>query len=187
MKEKNTSRALDRIRKVIRINNTTLMRAESIIQFYVKNRYLKLLIFIFPIILFSIFLGVKMLFPSTYTRIIQEDSPIEYLQAFFYFLSSILSLLVSFTFFKNKFFLCGVLYSLLAFGLFFITMEEISWGQRLFNIANPNYFSDNNVQNEISFHNMKPIQRYLHKFYILLGAYEVHMELFRGYLFREKK
>ena len=124
MKEKNTLGALDRIKKFIRINNTTLVRAESIIQFYVKNPYLKLLIFIFPIILFSIFLGVKVVFPFTYTRIIQEDSPIEYLQAFFYFLSSILSLIVSFTFFKNKFFLHGVLYSLLAFGLFLLQWKK---------------------------------------------------------------
>lgn len=57
-------------------------------------------------------------------------------------------------------------------------MEEISWGQRFFNIANPNYFSDNNVQNEISFHNLKPIQRYLHVFYILLGAYGAFSWLF---------
>ena len=34
--------------------------------------------------------------------------------------------------------------------------EEISWGQRLFGIEEiPGYFSENNVQNELNFHNLK--------------------------------
>ena len=42
------------------------------------------------------------------------------------------------------------------FGLFclFVTFEEISWGQRLFNLASPEYFLSNSDQQEINIHNV---------------------------------
>jgi len=46
------------------------------------------------------------------------------------------------------------LYFLLSIGMLFIFLEEISYGQRLFNIEPPQYFKDNNRQDEINFHNM---------------------------------
>jgi hypothetical protein len=103
---------------------------------------------------------------------VQEDSVIEYAQALFYFISSILSFLVSIKFLKNKLAVHGVLYSILALSLLFIFVEEISWGQRIFNIATFDYFQQNNYQQEISIHNLKIIQiPLLIKIYMLVGAY----------------
>jgi len=47
-------------------------------------------------------------------------------------------------------------------GCFFLFgfLEEISWGQRIFNIATPQEFKDVNVQNEINIHNLAPFQGY---------------------------
>ncbi|MBM9519902.1 hypothetical protein JWG39_08740 [Desulforhopalus vacuolatus] len=59
----------------------------------------------------------------------------------------------------------------LAIGLLFSSLEEISWGQRLFDIENPVYFEKHNVQCEISIHNLDIVQPKLHKIYILTGAY----------------
>ena len=132
---------------------------------------MKFLIFLFPIALFFIFLCLKLVSPDTYIRLIREDSVIEYAQALFYFLSSILSFLISIKFLKNKVTLHGVLYSILAIGLLFISLEEISWGQRIFNIVNPDYFKQHNIQNEISFHNLNAVQPLIHKIYIFVGAY----------------
>lgn len=42
---------------------------------------------------------------------------------------------------------------LIAFGFFFIGMEEISWGQRLLGIETPHIVSQINYQSEINFHN----------------------------------
>jgi len=148
------------------------------VRLYRIKRYMKILIFLFPITLFLIFLCIKMVSPSTYILIIQEDSAIEYAQAFFYFLSSILSFLVSVTFLRNKMTLHGILYGVLALGLLFISLEEISWGQRIFNIDNLSYFVQHNVQNEISFHNLDTVQPLLHRFYILTGAYGAFAWLF---------
>ena len=139
---------------------------------------MKKFIFLFSIIFFLVSLCVKLVSPSKYMLLIQEDSVIEYAQAFFYFLSSMLSFFVAVMFLKNKIALHGILYCILALGLLFVSLEEISWGQRIFDIANPDYFSQHNVQNEISFHNLQTVQPYLHKFYILTGAYGAFAWLF---------
>jgi len=136
-----------------------------------ENYLTEVLVFLFPVVLFSIFLCIKLLLPDTYVSLIQEDSEIEYTQAFFYFLSSMLSSYVSIKFLKNKLAWHGLLYGMLAIGLLFISLEEISWGQRMFNIASPAYFESHNVQQEISLHNLDVLQSKLHKIYILLGAY----------------
>jgi hypothetical protein len=39
----------------------------------------------------------------------------------------------------------GILYGLLAIGLMFTSLEEISWTQRIFDIANPAYYELNNL------------------------------------------
>jgi hypothetical protein len=49
---------------------------------------------------------------------------------------------------RNLFYLlCGLLF-------IFCAGEEISWGQRIFNIASPQYFYESNYQQEINFHNL---------------------------------
>ena len=100
---------------------------------------MKLFVFLFPITLFLIFLCIKLTSPDTYISLIQEDSVIEYAQAIFYLLSSILSILISIHFLKHRIALHGVLYGILAIGLLLISLEEMSWGQRIFKIENPDY------------------------------------------------
>ena len=123
--------------------------------------------------------------PSTYSLIIQEDSAIEYAQALFYFLSSILSGLIAKKFLKNSLTLHGTLYAILAVGLLFISLEEISWGQRIFNIPNSDYFAQHNVQREISLHNLNTVAHSLHQFYMIVGAYGAFSWILVG-LFMDK-
>ena len=139
---------------------------------------MRFLVFLFPIIIFLIFLCIKIVSPNAYTHLIQEDSSMEYAQALFYFLSSMLSCLISAVSLKNKLALHGILYGVLTIGLLFISLEEISWGQRVFDIENPAYFEQHNVQNEVSFHNLDTVQPLLHNIYILLGAYGAFAWLF---------
>lgn len=132
---------------------------------------MRIIVFLFPITLFLIFLCIKLLSPDTYILLVREDSVIEYAQTLFYFLSSILSILVSRKFLKNMLAVHAVLYGMLAIGFLFISLEEISWGQRIFSITNNDYFEQHNVQHEISLHNLNMIQPLLHPIYILIGAY----------------
>jgi len=80
----------------------------------------------------------------------QEDGLYETAGALFFLISSILFFI---TYIKSKpkknifFLLLGILL-LVAF------LEEISWGQRIFNIDTPEFIQEVNMQNEINIHNL---------------------------------
>lgn len=85
----------------------------------------------------------------------KEDGAVEYATFFFLFCISILQFYRLFTVSKNK----AVLWKLgiFFFGLLFLfgAGEEISWGQRIFNIESGDFFKDNNLQNETNLHNLE--------------------------------
>lgn len=60
-------------------------------------------------------------------------------------------------------------YSFLAIGLLVIGMEEISWGQRIFNMNTPSVLETHNVKGELNFHNVDGFP--LHNAYIVVGFY----------------
>ena len=132
---------------------------------------MKILVFLFPITLFLIFLCIKLVLPDAYTSLIREDSVIEYSQAVVYLIASTIAFVVSIKFLHGKMRMNGILYGILAIGLLFIFLEEVSWGQRAFKIATPAYFEQHNSQKEISIHNLKIVQCILHKIYLIVGAY----------------
>jgi len=88
-----------------------------------------------------------------YLFIIMEDGVIEYLTASFLLFASIKLFFLFLKIYKKySVFNFGLLsYSLV---LFFGFGEEISWGQRIFGIQSPSFFSENNFQGEINIHNM---------------------------------
>lgn len=83
-----------------------------------------------------------------------EDGFVENGSAIFLFISSMLLLYRFFILFKHKKTLwkIGILAMSLVF--FFGAGEEISWGQRIFNIESSEYFLQNNAQQETNLHNM---------------------------------
>jgi len=135
------------------------------------KRWMKKIIFIFPIAAILLFLYLKEFLPGTYEDMIQEDAVLEYLQAVSYLLASIVALVSAVRFGRRGFVGNKILYFLLFAGLLFIFFEEISWGQRIFHIGTPQFFQEHNIQNEISLHNLAPIQRRLIKLYILVGLF----------------
>lgn len=88
-----------------------------------------------------------------YLLIVREDGVIEYLTASFLLFASIKLFFLFLKIYKKySVFNFGLLsYSLV---LFFGFGEEISWGQRIFGIQSPSFFSENNFQGEINIHNM---------------------------------
>ena len=143
-----------------------------------SNHRIKLIIFLFPIILSLILLSIKIWSPETYRLAVREDSVIEYIQVFSYFLSSIVSFLIFIRFLKHRLVLHSISYGILVIVLLFISLEEISWGQRIFHIEISDYFAQHNVQKEISFHNLDTAQPLLHIGYILIGYYGTFAWLF---------
>jgi hypothetical protein len=110
--------------------------------------------FTLPLIIISCFMLLKILSYQRYLNLIDEDHLIENLEFGFYFVAFAVALFVGVRFFRARRSLLGLLYLILAFGLFFIAMEEISWGQRIFNIPVPEFFQENNYQEEITLHNL---------------------------------
>lgn len=125
--------------------------------------------FLLPVVLFLTFLGIKISSPETYGIIVQEDTAIEWFQSLFFLLASVVSFFILLKFFRRRLVLHSILYGILALGLLFITMEEISWGQRIFGVETTGYFSQHNMQNEITLHNLKPVAPLLSKLYLLIG------------------
>ena len=90
-------------------------------------------------------------FDTVYAK---EDGYVEYGTAVFLFCSS---LLLFYRFFKlQKFKKPLWKFGLLMIALVFLfgTGEEISWGQRIFNVESSEYFLENNAQGETNLHNM---------------------------------
>ena len=111
-------------------------------------------IFILHIITSFIIVSVNFLFKNhknLYFFLIKEDGIIEYSTAFFLLFSSIYLIYV-FNNNNNNQNNFGLLLFSIAF--FFGFGEEISWGQRIFDIESPFFFSENNLQNETNIHNL---------------------------------
>jgi len=90
--------------------------------------------------------------------LVGEDHVIESAQFVFLFLGAIYFTLLARmeTGFLRYFFLLAML------SAFFLAMEEISWGQRIFDITTPKGLEEINVQGEINFHNLEFFQGYRH-------------------------
>lgn len=93
----------------------------------------------------------KLYYEGVYAR---EDGYLEYLTVYALFLSAQTCILRFFRLFKKKeklFLFC----TLCAAAIFlFGAGEEISWGQRIFNIESTEYFVQNNSQGEMNLHNL---------------------------------
>ncbi len=127
-----------------------------------------------PIILIGIVFLVKIvsgIADPTYGELTKEDNVIEYLTAFAYFLAFAFSILVLKNIKKNK-----VVFSIfigLSAMFLVVGLEEISYGQRIIGLDNPDVQSQNK-QSEINIHNLESIQPYRHFYYItvsFLGAF----------------
>ena len=119
-----------------------------------------------------VILGTKLYSPVIYDRLFErEDAFSEYLQALNYFVAACLSMLFSIFAKRHGLPFLSSLYFLLALGFAFVSFEEISWGQRIFKVATPEYFGENNVQGELTIHNLKVFQPLLRHAFIAISAY----------------
>ncbi len=133
--------------------------------------------------------GIFWINPSLYSILIAEDGVIEYATMLFYLGGSILAVYslkyVTLLSFSNKQKLwIKIVISLFAIGLFVIAAEEISWGQRIFNIDTPEHLKEVNTQKELTIHNNVHIFPYVYVIYFLVNLYGL-LSWF-GYSFAKK-
>jgi len=119
-----------------------------------NSRYKRLIIFLFPVV-FYLFTEILRIYDTdAYLDFRDEDGIIEWLTFVFYMLAGVTSFLIykkiTGEYLRRKFF-----YLLLSFACFFIAFEEISWGQRIFDIETPELFIEYNDQDQIDLHNIE--------------------------------
>jgi cell division protein FtsW (lipid II flippase) len=111
----------------------------------------------FPLIGLYLLMGaaIAMIDPSYFTLVVaKEDGPIEWLTVLGLVLSFIVCLHRVATLKSDKSWVFIGVWSFLALLTFFGAGEEISWGQRIFNVESSEWFLQNNAQAETNLHNL---------------------------------
>lgn len=136
---------------------------------FLDSNTLKGVIFVIPIILISIVFLIKIVSgvdDPFYKNLTEEDGVIENATVFVYFYSFIFSLLIAKEFKRMK--ILFTLFLILGIGFFFIALEEISWGQRMLDFENPDWFPEN-IQDETTIHNLEVFQSHRNTSYVVVS------------------
>ena len=108
--------------------------------------------------------------PSFYKTLVIEDGPVEYATAGVYLIGFVCGLVLAHRLHAQRNLAWALLYAALSFGFLFVALEEISWGQRIFQLGTPEFIEDRNIQGEIGLHNLSSIRLLLHPAYIAIGC-----------------
>lgn len=134
---------------------------------------------LFFLVTLWLIVGAGMLYlinPELYRVLAREDGLIEYSQFFGFLAAGVLSLLMiryqslfaqsqkGQTFFK-------LLCILAAIAFFIVVKEEISWGQRIIGIETPETIKEQNLQDEITLHNLEIFWPFVYHAYQKIGLY----------------
>ena len=100
--------------------------------------------------------------------LIREDGPYETLSAFFYFVSVLLFFYLFWKYpidikRKKSHFKRNIFYLFLSVILLFVFLEELSWGQRIFQFETPTHLRELNIQNSTNIHNLKWFHYIIHR------------------------
>jgi len=151
-----------------------------------KNRFKRKIRVLFPIILIS-FYYLWVDHYSVFWNFIKEDSILEYSQFIFCFLAALGSLKIFWQLKNNKNRkIHSVLFLLFSIGLFFVSLEEISYGQRIFGWKTPDKIQEINIQKETNIHNNFSYNLN-ENIYILIGLYGIFSGKIINILFKKRK
>jgi len=138
------------------------------------------------LIIFSVFYYLWIDYYYLFLELIEEDSILEYLQFVLYCLSGVASLKIFLSLKNDKNErLYSLLFLLFSIMLFFISGEEISWGQRILGIKTPEKMMELNIQRETNIHNLFGYD-VNQMAYILIGLYGIFSRKIITKFFPEK-
>lgn len=92
--------------------------------------------------------------PSLVDRLAREDGPVEWLSALLLIAAAVVMIAYGIAWVKRKHYLRTAVAIVIALVFFVIAMEEISWGQRIFDIESSEFFLEHNAQDETNLHNL---------------------------------
>jgi hypothetical protein len=107
---------------------------------------------------------------AAYTGLVGEDHVVEYATSVVYFSAGCFAVVVARGLWRRQERWLGALWLGLAAALAIVSLEEISWGQRLFGVPTPAAL-EANVQSEMTLHNMPLLHDFLPFFYAAVGLF----------------
>ncbi|NVE95499.1 hypothetical protein [Altererythrobacter lutimaris] len=135
-------------------------------------RVIEIVLLLAPFVLVAGLLAAKSINHWQYWHIfVEEDGPIEWLTVLIYLTAFPLAMVLAAKLVRQKLKAHGVLVGILAFGFFFIGMEEISWGQRVLGIATPDGLAEINRQQELNLHNLGSTSFFLDAAFLFVSGY----------------
>jgi hypothetical protein len=108
---------------------------------------------------------------DAYKWFTSEDGFAESLQVLFYFSALVICLVITRWQWKSGDNSVAMLYAGLSLGLFFLTGEELNWGQRMFGWGTAESFAEINKQGETNLHNIYGVGATFKWIQLLVGAY----------------
>lgn len=136
---------------------------EPIIRYVKNNRFFVIALGTYAAIYIAArFLFYKEIFGLLFFEdgIFENATAVFFLLAFFIFLSIFIKSNIKDNYTRFKVLLLGLF-------LFFVGMEEISWGQRLFDISTPEYLLERNYQLELTAHNLISARYYTYIYFVV--------------------
>lgn len=124
---------------------------------------------VFPLFAVMLIAMLKLASPWWYMVLNREDGVVEWMTAAVYLVAAGFAASLVLSFRRRKENMYALLCAGLGIGMVFIAMEEISWGQRLFGIATPDFVESINMQGEVTLHNVRGFP--VHEAYIAVGLY----------------
>lgn len=117
------------------------------------------LFYYYAVVSLTLFIGVfsfQYINPNILGFILKEDGPSEWMGFFILFYGSLIAIYLLYKKFEaeKKLDLTYTVLGLLTLAMIFAAMEEISYGQRIFNWSSGEFFQSNNAQKETNLHNM---------------------------------
>ncbi|HEX7017290.1 MAG TPA: hypothetical protein VF209_00050 [Patescibacteria group bacterium] len=112
--------------------------------------------------------------PFNYLKSIAgEDGLIEWVQVAILLLATWMSFKVTIRLWQKKQYpsLLALIYLGVTVGLFAITGDEISWGQRLLGLSTPTQIAQQNTQSEVTFHNLEGVTPFIWQAYFLISIF----------------
>ncbi len=118
-----------------------------------------------------VLLGLTRIHKGTFRFLTYEDGPVEWLQFAGFALACVFGVGVAIKQFRARYLSQAALYVLFALAAFAVAGEEIAWGQRILGIQTPAALKAINKQNEITVHNIQPVQDAFNWALLFVGAW----------------
>lgn len=137
---------------------------------YIRKFWQKIIL-LFPVGLFMAMILIWTWPLDVFLQLVKEDNLVENAQVLVLLIGAVAAILASKNFLEKRLLMMGGLFFIVSAVLFFIAGDEMSWGQRLLGLQTPSELGQNNLQKEITVHNINGLHQMVGYGYIFVGLY----------------